>query len=94
MVRKRDIPRLGGVTGDSRSRREDAARVDAAQQQLKASASALLEEHLRAVAQRSVDAALSALSTSGAQDLDGVRYRVEISRTESPGPPREGPGSG
>jgi hypothetical protein len=60
---------------------DTAAAIDAAQQQLKASATATLDEHLRAVAQRRVEEELAALSASGVWSVDSsVSYEVIVRR--------------
>jgi hypothetical protein len=66
---------------ESRGQEAHAA-LDAAQQQLKAAASATLEEHLRSIAQRRIDEELAALSESGAWSVDpSVSYEVVVRRT-------------
>lgn len=66
---------------DESSRSE--AALDAAQQQSKASALALLEERLRAVAQQSVDDELEAVRTSGVWALDAsIAFEVTVRRTD------------
>jgi hypothetical protein len=66
---------------DDRQREDDYAALDAAQQQLRASAEATLEEHLQQVAQRHVDDELAALAASGQWSVDpSVRYEVVVRR--------------
>jgi hypothetical protein len=63
-----------------------AAAVDAAQGQLAASADALLIEHLRALAQRSVDDAVARLPDRLREQAAGRRYVVAVSRAVNPAP--------
>jgi hypothetical protein len=61
--------------------RDKAAALDSSQEQLHASGIALLEEHLRMVAQRRVDDELEAVRASGTWSLDGsVVFEVTVRR--------------
>jgi hypothetical protein len=59
------------------------AALDSAQQQLKASGTALLEEHLRAVAQRAVDDEFEAVRASRTWSVDpSVSFEVTVRRID------------
>ena len=62
------------------------AALDAAQQQLAASADALLIEHLQVVAQRRVDDKLTALPERLKAQAAGRRYVVSVSRAPTAAP--------
>jgi hypothetical protein len=63
-----------------RADRDALAAVDASQQQLSAASDALLIEHLRVLAQRTVDEALSALPGPLESQVASRRYVVSVSR--------------
>jgi hypothetical protein len=56
------------------------AAIDAAREQLAAAATATVDEHLRAVAQRRVDDEVSALRDSGVWADDSISYIVSVRR--------------
>jgi hypothetical protein len=72
----------------SEDRARDEAALDAAQQQARASGTALLEEHLRRLAQQAVDEELDAVRAAGVWSVDeSVSFEVTIRRAMPPSPP-------
>jgi hypothetical protein len=68
------------------SDRDAAAAIDAAQQQLDASANATVEEHLRVVAQQRVDDEIETMRASGVWKDTGASYEVIVRRRRPSAP--------
>jgi nitrogen-specific signal transduction histidine kinase len=73
-------------TSDAKDRLDGAFVLDAAQQQLDASADDLLRSSLEEVAQTAVNEALESLSQVVARRVKGRRYVVSVSEVGDPDP--------